>query len=85
MAARTTVRLDPELMRQAKRRAAEDGTTLTSLIEMCLRRALNSPPPARKRIRLPKSGSGGELPGVDITDNSALLDHLERYDATTRR
>jgi hypothetical protein len=72
-------------MRQAKQRAAQDGTTLTALIEMSLRRTLQAPPPPRKRIRLPKSGSGGERPGVDITDNSALLDHLEKYDANPRR
>ena len=37
MSERTTVRLPEELLRQAKRRAAEQGRTLTALIEEALR------------------------------------------------
>jgi hypothetical protein len=38
---RTTVRLPPELLRRAKRKAADEGRTLTALIEEGLYRVLN--------------------------------------------
>ena len=41
---RTTVRLPAELMRLAKRTAAKQGRTLTSLIEDSLRQAVRGKP-----------------------------------------
>jgi predicted DNA-binding protein len=41
MTDRTTVRLPDELLRQAKRKAAAEGRTLTSLIEEGLRRVVS--------------------------------------------
>lgn len=37
---RTTVRLDPQLLGEAKRMAAETGKTLTSIIEDALRESV---------------------------------------------
>jgi hypothetical protein len=77
---RTTVRLDDALMEQAKREAARRRETLTALIERGLRLVLaqSRTTPRRKRVVLPvcKVG-GGVLPGVDLNDNSALLDAME--------
>ena len=41
---RTTVRLSDDLLRSAKKRAAEEGRTLTSLIEEGLKVVLAEPP-----------------------------------------
>jgi len=76
---RTTVRLPDDLLEQARRRAAEDGRTLTSLIEEGLRLALARPTAARRQnVQLPVSkASGGVLPGVDLNHASALEEVME--------
>jgi len=76
---RTTVRLPDELIRRAKRRAAEQGTTLTSLLEEGLRLALAEPKASRRRpVLLPVSkASGGTLPGIDLSRSADLLDRME--------
>jgi hypothetical protein len=82
MAERTTVRLPEDLLRRAKRKAAAEGRSLTSLIEDGLRRVLAEE--RRKEITKPKpipvsKATGGLLPGVDITKFSDIqgLDDLE--------
>jgi hypothetical protein len=71
---RTTVRINDDLLQQAKKRAAEEGRTLTSLIEDGLALILAKPKPIRrKRVQLPVSkASGGVLPGVDLNRFSDL-------------
>jgi Arc/MetJ family transcription regulator len=80
---RTTIRIDDELFRQAKRTAAETGRTLTEVVEDALRqtlapRQLNA---RRKRIVLPTFDGGHVRPGVDLDDSAALLDIMEADDA----
>jgi hypothetical protein len=86
MTERTTVRLPPELLARAKRKAAAEGRSLTSLIEDGLRVVVaeNRKVATKKRV-LPRisTATGGPMPGVDITDGSALqemddLEYLER-------
>ena len=76
---RTTVRLPEDLLRRARKKAAEEGRTLTSLLEEGLRSVLaDSKPAKRARIRLPVSkASGGTLPGVDLNRSNDLLDRME--------
>jgi hypothetical protein len=51
---RTTIRLNDDFLKQAKRRAAEEGRTLTLLVEDGLRLILSkSKANRRKRIELP--------------------------------
>ena len=83
---RTTIRLEEELLREAKAQAAASGKTLTQLIDDALRESLGR----RKQIRrkpvvLPTSGEGGLQPGVDLNDSSALLDLMERVDDSAGR
>ena len=81
---RTTIRLDDELLRAAKRRAVETGQTLTAVIEEALRQALarRSAGGPSSRIELPVSQGGGVLqPGVDLDDSAALLELMETADA----
>jgi len=81
MAERTTVRLPEDLIRRAKRKAAAQGRTLTALIEEGLRLVVAE---KRKRV-LPRvsKATGGPMPGIDITDMSAIqemedLEYVER-------
>ena len=77
---RTTLRVDDELLRQAKSHAARQGRSLTSIFEEALRRLLaeSQRQEERKRVELPVSAAtGGVLPGVDIDDSAALLDVME--------
>jgi Bacterial antitoxin of type II TA system, VapB len=76
---RTTIRLPDDLLRKARKKAAEEGRTLTSLVEEGLKTVLAEPKPARRsRVRLPISkASGGTLPGVDLNRSSDLEDRME--------
>jgi len=75
MTERTTVRLPDELLRRAKRKAAAEGRTLTSLIEDGLRLVVSGdrtrPKPPANPIPL-SSATGGLLPGVDPIRFSAI-------------
>ena len=83
---RTTVRLPEGLLDRAKRKAAAEGRTLTSLIEDGLRLMVAGERKAAKgkRVLPPFSkATGGPMPGIDLTDRSALqeiedLDYVER-------
>lgn len=76
---RTTVRLDPGLLTAAKRHALETGQTLTALIEAGLREVLAKPRRAQqpREVQLPTVGGRGVRPGLDMNDNSAVLDFME--------
>lgn len=82
MTQRTTVRLDPALLRSAKKKAAEEGRTLTSLIEEGLRKVVVAPPPPAREamkdftIRV-SSATGGPRPGLDMRRTSELLEMLD--------
>ncbi len=70
---RTTVRLNDDLLKRARKRAAEDGRTLTSLIEEGLMLVLAPKSTQREHVKLPLSrASGGVLPGVDINRSNVL-------------
>jgi hypothetical protein len=73
---RTTVDLPDELLRQARARAAAEGTTLTALLAEGLRLRLSGSPTDRRRPkRLPISTVGGGLqPWIDPSSNASLLD-----------
>lgn len=73
MTARTTVRLPEELLTQAKRRAAEEGRTLTALIEQGLRLVVSrkvGPSSPRHNDPPVSKATGGLLPGVDLANFS---------------
>lgn len=77
---RTTIRLDDGLLDQARQEARRRGETLTALIEEGLRRELarSKTDGARPKVILPVSDyTGGLMPGVDITNNAALLEIME--------
>jgi Arc/MetJ family transcription regulator len=71
---RTTVRLDDDLLTAAKRRAVETGTTLTSVIEDALRRALRDQSGDVSEVAALPTVKGRTRAGVDLDDSAALLD-----------
>lgn len=76
---RTTIRLRDDLLKRAKKRAAEDNRTLTSVVEEGV--ALVLARPARKRrdrIEVPVSrAKGGVLPGIDLNRSTDLEASIE--------
>jgi hypothetical protein len=79
---RTTIRLDDDLLTEAKERAARQRVTLTAVIEQALResfsrRQRHSP---GRAVKLPTWGKGGLRPGVDLDDSASLLALMERGD-----
>jgi hypothetical protein len=77
---RTTVRIDGQVLAEAKRLAAETGHTLTAVIEESLKETL-----ARRKkskgsgpVKLTLYGGEGVFPGVDLDDTASLLDSMEQ-------
>lgn len=69
--------LNDELLREAKRRAADEGTTLKAVLEKALRAYLGTRKqrkPYRFRWRTEK---GSLRPGVRLDNNAALLDFMD--------
>ena len=86
MAERTTVRLPEDLLGRARRKAAAEGRTLTSLIEGGLRLILSDTPKLAKGKRVvPRisKATGGLMPGVDLT-NSWSLEEAEDFEYVRR-
>jgi hypothetical protein len=81
MPQRTTVRLPEELMRRAKRKAADEGRSLTALIEDAVRRVVSeaSDPKGKRVLPRVSTATGGLMPGIDWNDLATLeeMDDLE--------
>ena len=77
---RTTLALNDDLYRKAKKAALDSGTTVSALIEAALRESLRrqrSVRSRRKKIRLPTFRGLGLMPGVDLDDSASLLDLMK--------
>ncbi len=75
---RTTVRLDDDLYREVKARAAREGRTVASVLEDAVRVGMRRPTDAASAPFVPPTfGSGGLMPGVDLSDNSSLSELLD--------
>ncbi len=76
---RTTVRLDPHLLAEAKKRAATTGTTLTAVLEQALRESLarREARAAERPLRLKTFKGNGLRAEVDLDDSAALLDLID--------
>jgi hypothetical protein len=87
MTKRTTVRLPEELLKQAQRKAAAEGRTLTGLMEEGLRYVVSEKPAAEKRERvLPRvsSATGWLLPGVNSIRDIEEMQDLEYIEKVRR-
>jgi hypothetical protein len=81
---RTTIRIDDDLYRAVKARAARSGRPVGAVIEDAVRQWLHS---SRERAEseldpLPTYGGSGTLPGVDLADGAALRDVMEGDEST---
>ncbi len=75
---RTTVRLDDDLYREVKARAAREGRTVASVLEDAVRVGMRRPADADAKPFVNVSfGRGGLMPGVDLSNNAALSDLLD--------
>jgi hypothetical protein len=76
---RTTLSIDTNLLRSAKKKAQQLGLTLGELVERALRRELERParPTARPEIPVFRGGTGVR-PGVDASSMRGLLEALDR-------
>jgi len=75
--ARTTLVLDDNLLRQMKKKAADEGRSLQAVANELIRRGLATRP--RQSYRLKLQGWKAELqPGIDILDRNSLFEAMER-------
>ena len=74
---RTTIEISDELLRQAKKRAADEGTALRQVVEAALRLYLvKSPRRTDYELRW-RTERGRLLPGVQLDDRDALFDLMD--------
>lgn len=79
---RTTIDLNAELLRRAKRAAADDGIPLREVIERALQSYLSGGARGKKpyKLRLKTLSGGGLAPGVsweDFQSNARLRDIMD--------
>jgi len=72
---RTTISLDDNLGKAARRRARQEGVSLSALVARALRTLLTDRGPRTdsQPFRLVTVGGGGPLPGVDLDRTSGLI------------
>ena len=72
---RTTIFLDDDLGKAARRRAREEGLSLSALVARALRSLVTERPQSRAGppFRLVTVGGEGPQPGVDLDRTSELL------------
>jgi hypothetical protein len=73
--------MDDDLYRAVKERAARSGRTIAAVLEDAVRAGLN--PSLRDDAlptpyAVPATGSGGLVPGVDLSSNAAVQEVLDR-------
>ena len=80
---RTTITLDERLIAQLKRRAAEQGTSVSKLVEQAVRLFVRTPrtPTVPPTFELVTFGRDGRFTRHNIDKTSALIetDDLERF------
>jgi len=74
---RTTVDIRDEVLRQAKKRAADEGTPLRLVVETALRFYLTKRSRSSGYKLLWRTESGRLMPGVRLDDRDALFDIME--------
>ena len=79
---KTTLNFDDRLLRAAKIRAAEEGETLTRLIERALRDYLQAGPgdPVRHFRAELLTKRGRPVAGVNLDDRDALYERMDAPD-----
>lgn len=74
---RTTIRIDDELYRTVRERAARSGRSIGEIIEDALRRDLRAEGPSTPDAALPTFAGTGVCPGVDLASNPAVREAMD--------
>ena len=75
---RTTITIDGDLLDEVRRQAAERRQTVSQVIEDSVRESLlRRREEVREPYRVHARHAGGLQPGVNLDDNSALLDLMD--------
>jgi hypothetical protein len=85
---RTTLRIDDELMKEAKGIAAASGRTLTEVIDDLPRESLARRKQNQRleRVVLPVAEAGhARRPGLNLDDTDGLIRAMEEWDASHGR
>ena len=72
---RTTLRIDDDLLRELKARAANEGVALSDLVNLVLRQSVAEPPRPRRPFKQRARDLG--RPAFDITKANAIAADLE--------
>lgn len=78
---RTTIRIDDELYREVKERAARSGRSVGAVLEDAVRIGLKprETPAVGDRFSVRASGTGGLVGGVDLSSNAAVREALDDH------
>ena len=75
---RTTLDINDEILRQAKKNAADENTSLKEIVERALREHLGKKHKTKQRYKLRWHPEAGRLQrGIDLDDRDSLLDTME--------
>lgn len=74
---KTTLNLDDQVMKNAKKRASRDGITFTALVENAIKAKLLQEPQKVNYHFKPKIVTGTRPPNVDISDRNALYEVID--------
>ena len=79
---RTTISIEDELLREAKREALESRRTLSEVVSEALRASLRRKiEKPRRRIRITTAGRGSRIvPGLDFNDNASVRAAMDEYE-----
>jgi plasmid stability protein len=73
-----TLSIDEGLIKQARIRAIEDGTSLSAKVREFLAQYVSTPAKPYQPVELPVfRGGGGLLPGIDPCSNKSFLDAMD--------
>lgn len=80
---RTTIRLPDNVMRRAKKLAADSGRTFAAVVEDALEAAISERkrPTRKKRIKLRTFKGDGLRPGVNLDRSAELRDVMDGFSA----
>ncbi len=72
---RTTLRIDDDLLRELKNRAANEGLSLSDVVNLVLRQSVAAPPRPRRPFKQKTRNLG--RPAFDVTKANAVAADLE--------
>ena len=77
--ANLTISLDENLVRQARIKAIQEGTSLSAKVREMLAAYVRQDAPVKAAVipKLPTGGSGGLIPGIDPSSNRSFYDAMD--------